>query len=250
MDELHAVFHFLFLDVVQCFQEFGAVEAELAVVSAGFFPLAAAGTCQLDANADVRAHADTAGKFHHQMEFVHLLDDDENLLAHLLREEGELDKILVLVAVADDEGVGIVHIGKHRVEFGLGTGLETDVELFAVAHHLFKDRALLVHLDGENAVVTALEAVFLAGLVEALVNLLDAAVQDIREAEQHRSGDVAERKFLHQVVQVDVRAAFLEWVNCRVALLVDVEEVHAPTLDIVQVTGIVNAPFFHCSESL
>ncbi len=136
------------------------------------------------------------------------------------------------------------------MQFRLGTGLETDIVLLTVADDFFEHGALLVHLDREDAVVASVKAVFLTGLVEALVDLLDAAVQDIREAKQHRSGNVAERKFLNEFVQVDVRAAFLERVNCRVALFVDVEEVHAPTLDIVQVTGIVNAPFFHCSESL
>ena len=220
------------------------------MVSAGFFPLAATGAGKLYADTDVRAHADATGQFYHQVELVHLLDDDENLLAHLLCKEREFDKVLVFVAVADNQRIRIVHVREYCVQFRLGACFETDVVLLAVADNFFEHGALLVHLDRENAVVAPVETVFLAGFVKAFVNLLDAAVQDIREAQQHRSRNVAERKFLHEFVQVDVRTAILERVNRCVSLLVDVEEVHAPTLDIVQVTGIVNAPFFHCSESL
>ena len=137
VDELHAVFHLLLLDVVQCFQQFGTVQAELAVVSAGFFPLAATGAGKLDADADIRTHADATGQFYHQVEFVHLLDDDENLLAHLLCKQREFDKVFVLVAVADNQRIWIVHVRKNSMQFRLGTGFETDVVLFSVADDFF-----------------------------------------------------------------------------------------------------------------
>ena len=245
VDELHAVFHLLLLDVVQCFQQFGTVQAELAVVSAGFFPLAATGAGKLDANANVRAHTDATRQFHHQVEFVHLFDDNENLLAHLLRKERQFDKVFVLVAVADNQRIRIVHVREYRMQFRLGTGFETDVVLLAVADDFFQDRALLVYLDWEDTIVASVETVFLAGLVKAFVDLFDAAVQDVRETQQHRSRNIAERKFLHQFVKVNVRTAILERMYRGMALFVDVEVVYAPTLDVVQVAGIVNAPFFH-----
>ena len=179
------------------------------------------------------------------MKLVHLFDDNENLLAHFLCEESKFDKVFVLVAVADDQSVRVLHVRKNRMEFRLGTCFKTNVELGTVTHHFFQDRTLLVHLDREDAVMATLVAIFSRRLREALVNLFDAAVQNIRETQQHRSRNIAQGKFLHEFVKVNARTAVLDRRNRRVTLVVNVKVTYAPTLYVVKISGIVNAPFFH-----
>jgi hypothetical protein len=185
--------------------ELRGVETELALVAARLLPLADPERRQLDAQPDVGAHVELARQTRDEGQFVELLDDQEDPLAHLLGQQRQLDEVLVLVAVAHDQGFGVVLDGQHGVEFGLGSRLEADVELLAVLHDLFQHRALLVDLDGVHVEVLGLEAVFLGGLLEAVEDLLDAVVEDVGESQQHRRREVAQFQVLHDLDEVDAR---------------------------------------------
>ncbi len=63
------------------------------------------------------------------VDLVQLLDDDEDTLAHLLRQQRQFDVALVLVAIAYDQRVALALDGDDGVQFGFGTGLQTKVEL-------------------------------------------------------------------------------------------------------------------------
>ena len=60
-----------------------------------------------------------------QLKFIHLLHDDEDLLAHLLCQQSQFDEVLVLVTVANDERVAVHVSGQHSMEFGLRTGFQS-----------------------------------------------------------------------------------------------------------------------------
>ena len=91
------------LEHLQRFQQLAGVEAELAAVAARLLPLAAATAGQLHPYADVGLHLESLGDADCQLQLVEFLHHDEDLLAHLLCQQGQLDVALILVAVADDE---------------------------------------------------------------------------------------------------------------------------------------------------
>ena len=186
VDEAQAVLHVLLLQDLQRFEQLARRESELAGVAAALLPLAAARRGELDAYAQVRPYVQLLGKAGYELELVHLLHDEEDALAHLLGEQGELDVALVLVAVADDERVAVGVHGYHRMQLRLRACLQSEVELLAVADDFFHYGAHLVDLDGVDDEVLRLVSVFLGGNLEAAGSLLDAVVQDVREADQHR----------------------------------------------------------------
>ena len=93
------------------------------------------------------------------VELGRLLDDEDDRLAHLRREQRGLDVLLVLVAVADDQRL-VVLVDRHdREELGLAAGLEAVVERPAELDDLLDDGAVLVDLDRVHAAVLAVVAV-------------------------------------------------------------------------------------------
>ena len=181
MDKFQAVLHIMFGEEVESFKEFRRGEAELAAVAARFFPLARAGACQLDAHTQIRRDFQAFRYLGGGLQLVEFLDDDDDLAAHLLGEQGQFDELLVLVAVAHDERVRIRAECQDGVEFGLGASLQADVAFLAVADDFLDHRAHLVHLDGHHDEVLSVELVFLGRLLEAGVNLVDAVVKNVGE---------------------------------------------------------------------
>ncbi len=55
------------------------------MITTGFFPLAGAVACEFDANANIRADTNAAGKIHQHMQFIHLFNNDVDVFPHLLR---------------------------------------------------------------------------------------------------------------------------------------------------------------------
>ena len=242
-----AVAHVLLVEQLERVEQLGARQAELAGVAAAVLPLATARGGQLYAYAEVRADVELLGHAGYGVKLVELLHDDEYALAHLLGEQGQLYVALVLVAVADDERVALALHGYHRVQFRLGACLEPEVELAPVAYYLLHHRLHLVYLYGVDDEVLALVFVLGGGLAEAAAGLLDAVVEDVGEAEQHRRGDVAQGEFVHHVAQVNL-CLVLAWRDIDVPAVVHAEVGCAPSVDVVKLLGVLNGPLFHFSS--
>lgn len=164
---------------------------------------------------------------------VHLLNDDEYALAHLLRQQRQLDVALVLVAVADDDRVALALYGYHGVQLGLRAALQSEVELASVRDNLLNDGLHLIYFDRIDDEVLALIVVLLSRLLEAARSLLDAVVKNVGEAQQHRRRNVAQLQFVHHVAQVNLYVVFA-WRHVHVALVVYTEVRRAPTVDVVE----------------
>ena len=190
VDELQAVHHVVLFEVVQCSEQFARVQPELAAVAAALFPLAAARTGELDADADIGTDTHAMGYLVDQDQLVEFLDHQKDASAHLLCQQGQLDVATVFVAVADDGRVGldVGHVdGKHGMKFGLRAGFKTDVETAAMRHQFFHDRLHLVHLDGIDDEVLALVLIFFGCLLEATCQLFNSVVQDVGKTQQRGS---------------------------------------------------------------
>ena len=108
--------HSLAFEQIERFEQLAAVQSELARVAAALLPLAATGGGELDADAEIGADVELLGHAGDCLQLVEFLDDDENALSHLLRQQSQLYVALVLVAVADDDGVALALYGDDGVK--------------------------------------------------------------------------------------------------------------------------------------
>ena len=233
VNQLQAILQVLLVEEVQGFEQLAGSEAELAGVSTALLPLATATGGQLDADANVGAHLQLTRHLSDDVQLVELLHHEVDALAHLLSQQSHLDEALVLVAVAHHERVGVGVDTDDGMQLRFGAGFETQVELLAMLDHLLHHGAHLIHLDRIDNEVLSLIAILLGRLLEAAGNLLDAVVQDVGEAQQHRRRNVAQLQFVHHVAQVNLYVVFA-WRHVHVALVVYTEVRRAPTVDVVE----------------
>src|SRR5205823_6205263 len=166
------------------------------------------------------------------VELGRLLDDEDDLLAHLRREQRGLDVFLVLVTVADDQRL-VVLVDRHdREELGLAAGLEAVVERAAVLDDLLDDRAVLVDLDRVHAAVLPAVAILANRIGERTAQQLDARLQDVAEAQQDRQLDATGDQLVDELLHVDLAEALTAGRDDQVTLLVDPEVTAAPARDV------------------
>ncbi len=118
------------------------------------------------------------------------------------------------------------------MQLGFGAGLQSYVELLAVAHYLLHHFAYLVHLDRVDDIVFGLIVIILCGLFETPRDLFHAVVQNVRETQQHRGGDVAHLQFVHHFFQVHLGIS-LARSHGHVAFVVDGEIFQSPACNVV-----------------
>ena len=236
------------MQVVDGAEQFAGVQTKLAAVAATLFPLAAAAARQLDAEADIGTDVEATGHAVDQFQLAQFFHHHKDAAAHLLGQESQFDVALILIAVADDDGIGVQvgHVaGQHSVQLGLAAGLQADVELLAVSDDLFHHLPHLVHLDGIDDEVTALVLILFGGLLEATRDFVNAVVQDVGEAQQHRCRHLAGVQLVHHIGQIDRHATALGR-NGDVTALVDREVLEAPASDVVEFGAILDAPLVDC----
>ena len=244
MNQLQTVLHSVLVDIVECREEFTAGKAKLAGIATAFLPFSTAGSSELDAYADVRTHIQVLGNLRNGVQFVEFLHHDEHALTHLLGKQSQFNVALVLIAVADDEGVAFHVHRQHGMELRLGTRFQSQVVLLSVADDFLHHRTNLIHLDRIDDEVLGRVAVFFRGILETSCRLLNTVVDDVGETNQHRGCYIAQREVVHHLFQVNFHSV-LPWSGNNVSFVVDVEIVHAPAANAIQLTGVFNAPFSH-----
>ena len=135
------------------------------------------------------------------------------------------------------------------MELRLRAGFEPEIVTLSVADNFLYDRAHLVDLHREDDEVLGLIVVFLGSLAEALVRLLNPVVENIREAQQYGSGDMACGQLVDNVLQIDLHAILLRG-HINMALLVNTKVIDSPAFDVVELFGVFNAPFLHDCQLL
>ena len=107
---------------------------------------------------------------------------------------------------------------------------------------LLDDVAVLVDLDGVDALVLALVPVLGDGAPEGLVELDDAALEDVGEADEQRQPDAAAGDLVDELLEVDLAVLGAGGVRLDVPCLVDREVVVAPVLDAVNLGRVGHVP--------
>ena len=179
------------------------------------------------------------------VDLAQLLDHDEDLMAELLAHEGEAHELLVLVAVADDEMIGVLGEAEHRLQLGLAAALEADAVRLAELDDLLDDVALLVDLDRVDGRVAA-------GVLELLVALARSASSAPRCASAGcRRSAAAPGSAIALLLEIvrELVAGRAARSGCSLSgrtmtwpLVVDVEEAGAPALDVVERARRVDRP--------
>ena len=223
-------------------EEVAAGEAELRAVAARGLPVPGAPGGEARADTDAGAHPHLLGDLPDQRQLGRLLHDQDDVAAELRGEEGRLDIFLVLVAVADDQGLLVLQHGHDGQQLGLRAGLEPVVVGAAVLHQPLHQVAVLVDLDGIDPAVGTLVAVLGDGAAEGLVQLHDPGLDDLRETDQQRQADAALPHLVHQLLEIDDRRAVTARMDDHVAMGIDGEIVVPPTPDVVEVEGIGRSP--------
>ncbi len=217
-------------------------QAELRAVAARRLPAPRALGRQLDADADARPHAHLLRRLGDERQLGELLDDDQHRAPQLRRHERGLDVLLVLVAVADDQRFFVVEHAHDRQQLRLRPGLEPVVVRPAELDDLLDDVAVLVDLDRVDALVLALVAVLGDGAAEGFVQLDDAALEDVGEADQQRQADAAPRHLVDELLEVDLAVLDAAGVGLDVPRVVDGEVVVTPRLDAIGLRRIGDRP--------
>src|SRR5438552_15618536 len=106
MEHLERVEHVVFAQQPHYLEHLARCEAELGRISAGLLPAARAARIEASAYSDHRLDAGLFGALKNYIEFFHLLDNYDELLADAKPQKSEFYVGLVFEAVADNEQVG------------------------------------------------------------------------------------------------------------------------------------------------
>ena len=229
VQQLQAVEHLRLAQPVHRRHDLGGRQAELRAVARRLHPLAGALGRQPGADADHGAQVQVGRRGQDRLQLAHPVDRDHDAAPELLREQRGLDERAVLVAVAQDQRLGVLLQRQRDQQLRLRPGLDPEVERAAVLHQLLDDVALLVHLDRVDAAERAPVLVLDDRLLERAEQLLEARAQDVGEADEDREIEAAAAEVVHQFLEVDLHRPGPGGRHRDVAGLVDREEVARPS---------------------
>jgi hypothetical protein len=108
--------------------------------------------------------------------------------------------------------------------------------------YLLDNLPLLIHLDGVHAHVLAVVFVLRDRVLERLVNILEAVLQDVAEAEERGQADAAKLQIVHELLQIDRPVRVLGRVNPDVAAVGDREVSLSPPGNFVELGRVAGGP--------
>ena len=173
------------------------------------------------------------------------IDDDDRIASESLRQQRDLDVRSILVAVADHQAVGRVEKRQRDQEFGFAARFEAHAEGSAELNDLFDDVRLLIDLDRVDAPPLPLVAALRDRVVETSRQRLDAACQDVGEADQHRAAQAAILEFGDELRQLDRGAVALARAHDEIAIRGNGKEVGAPDADLIEIRTLLGGPLAH-----
>ena len=150
MQQLEAMAEIFRLQHFRRRQQFRRAQAELRVFAAAFGPAPRALAQQPRADADERLDAELFGNGNDLPQLLQFFDDHDDLFAQLDAEQGHLDELRVLVAVANDEAAHLVLQRQAGEQFRLAADFEAEIKRLARVENFLHHLAQLVDLDRET----------------------------------------------------------------------------------------------------
>ena len=219
-------------------------EAEFGLVANGTTPTPCAAAGELGPHADVGRCSQALAGFNNPVDFVRLFDHYHRLASQASRQDCGLDVEPILVAVADQQGLGVVQQRERDQQLCFAARLKPEVPALAAAHQLLHDVALLVALHWKDALIPAGVAVLRDSALKGGVEPLQAVFEDVVEANQQRQSQVAAFQLRHQIHQIQAAAAIPLGLNADVSAPIDGEVRIAPAVKAIQRGTVLNRPVF------
>ena len=141
----------------------------------------------------------------------------------------------------------VIHIeqGKGDQQLRLAARFQAEPGLGAVGDDLLHYVALLVHLDGIDAPEVAPVLVLRGGAFEGFRDSLDAARQNVREADQQRRAQAAPAEVVDELAEIHGGSAGSAGEDLHGSLLTDREEATAPCGNAVEFEAVADGPSLH-----
>ncbi len=205
---------------------------------------------EFEPDADDRPDTEHFRTGNDQLQLGRVFHHKDTLDPHLAGIEAQIDKLFVLVAVADQIGNGILHIGQCRDQLRFAARFQPMVVERTEFRDFLQHLLLLVHLDRIDAAIVALIVEFLDGAPKALVQLLDARIKNIRKAQQDGHVHSSVGQAIDNLAQAHANAVSVR-MHDHLALLRHAEIIRAPVVDAVDVRRILDRPscFFRVQAS-
>jgi len=191
VDQAQAVEHARRLEAIHRVDQLLGVETKQAAVATVFAPVAIDLGAEFETHTDQRLHLELAAALDDQRHFIRGFHHKEAGDAELAGAQAEVDKFLILVAIAHDQAFAVAQHGHGHQQFRLAARLQAVVVALAEAGDLVDDMALLVHLDGEHAAINTGIAGAADRLGKGFVDLGDGGVEVVFNPQQDRHGQVA-----------------------------------------------------------
>jgi hypothetical protein len=242
VEELQAVQHPFLPQSLDRFDHFAGGESELGAIPGRLHPFSRALGGQARPHPDHGPDVELTGAADDGVDLLRAVDGDDDLAPELLGEEGGLDEGLVLVAVAENVGVGIFLQGEGDQQLGFAARFDAEAVGRSVFDQLFDHVPLLVHLDRVDPAEPALVVVLGDGRVERSEQLLEPELQDVGESDEDGQVAAPALQVLDQFLQIDGPLPHALGGDLHVARVVDGEEVLAPSVHVVELGGVFDRP--------
>ena len=172
------------------------------------------------------------------MELLQLLDDENHLLAELQPQQGGTDELVILVAVAHHETLGIGVNGKGGDHLRLTARLDPEVVGKPRVDDLLHDLAELVHLDREDATIQVPVTALRDRAGEGFVKTADAVPQQVVATDEKGETEPAFPGLIDQFHQIDLLSLLPAGTDRGVSRTVDAHIAFRPSLHIVERRGL------------
>ena len=184
MQQLNAVQTTAFAQNFHQLQYLVRRQAELGFFTTGGLPFTGTLRGQTRTHAQTRDHIQPFGFIQHDRDFRHLLDDQVDLVAHLLANQRQTNVFTIFITITNNHAAGHASMRQNCHQFGLRTGFQS--QRLTGVNQRFNHATVLVNLDRVNEEIITLVAVGFTGALERGVNRTQTVLQDLREAEQRR----------------------------------------------------------------
>src|SRR5882724_3720954 len=189
--------------------EVGCIETEFRVLAAARGPFARAFAMQAHTNADIRLDANFVRNANGLLELFQLFSNNDDRFAKFTPEKSNPNKSRILVAVTDDQALGILVHCERCDQFRLAARFETEMKRLSCIDDFLNHFAQLIDLDRKNAPIFVTIAELRNRRLKDTVNRFDPVSQQILESDYERKTEVARARFIDNLEQIDGTAVFL-----------------------------------------
>ena len=146
--------------------------------------MAVVGGTELGTNTKHGLHTEDLTALQNMIKLAGHLNNQYGLQAHLQTLQGKVDKLLILVAVTNDVGLGVMHVGEGCKKLRLAARLEPKVILLTEVGDFLDDLLLLVHFHRIHPPIRAQVITLGDRLVECLIEFGDSLRKEIMETQK------------------------------------------------------------------